>query len=139
MDQRKQASRCCDVSPQTFEKLKTLSGVAISNSMTSMKVLQGQSMDITNQINNQVKDNLKPFIIAVAGGTASGKTTVCRKILEELQCKRVDIISMDSFYKPLTPDQRANVANYNFDHPDAFDWTLLLQTLKAISQGFVVR
>lgn len=45
---------------------------------------------------------------------------------------------MDSFYKPLTEKQRVNVANYNFDHPDAFDWELLIQTIRNISEGFVV-
>lgn len=114
---------------------ETTTGVAISNSLTGMTVFNREPIEVeANQ-----RDTLKPFIIGVAGGTASGKTTVCNKIIDELQCQRVDIISMDSFYRPLTPSQRANVANYNFDHPDAFDWELLEQTVKAISQGFVVR
>lgn len=79
-----------------------------------------------------------PLIIGVAGGTASGKTTVCLKICEQLHCERVNIISMDSFYKPLTPEQRAKVADYNFDHPNAFDWDLLLKIMRDIAQGFVV-
>ena len=40
-----------------------------------------------------------------------------RRICELLDCNRVNIISMDSFYKPLTDEQRAKVENYNFDHP----------------------
>jgi len=69
------------------------------------------------------------FVIGVCGGTASGKTSVCSKILEQLQketgLSRVVILSQDSYYKDLAPEARANVANYNFDHPDAFDWDLI--------------
>ena len=50
-----------------------------------------------------------PLLIGVAGGTASGKTTVCRTIAEKMDDERVVIISMDNFYRPLTPDERANV------------------------------
>jgi len=81
----------------------------------------------------------RPFLIGVAGGTASGKTTVCEEIIKCLACTRVAIIGMDSFYKPLTKLQRANVGDYNFDHPDAFDWELLIKTMQDISRGFVVR
>src|SRR3989338_3766515 len=66
----------------------------------------------------------RPFIVMVAGGTASGKTTVCENIMKELQkdnsSRRVALISQDSFYRSLTPDQRADVAHYNFDHPGNF-------------------
>lgn len=70
-----------------------------------------------------------PFIIAVAGGTASGKTTVCELIISALKDQRVAIISQDSFYRPLTAAERENVAEYNFDHPAAIDWDLLIQKL----------
>lgn len=51
-----------------------------------------------------------PLLIGVAGGTASGKTTVCHKIAESLADDRVAIISMDNFYRPLTAEEHANVA-----------------------------
>lgn len=57
----------------------------------------------------------------MAGGTASGKTTVCDFIMKRLQDQGVVMLSQDSFYRGLTPDQIANVHSYNFDHPDAFD------------------
>lgn len=77
----------------------------------------------------EIGDVHTPFVIGIGGGTASGKTTVCRKIIERLQLPRVVVISTDSFYKPLTKDQRSNVNSYNFDHPDAFDWNLLRDTI----------
>ena len=53
----------------------------------------------------------------VAGGTASGKTSVCKKIAELVGDKRVVIISQDSYYKNLTKEDLMNVKRYNFDHP----------------------
>ncbi len=63
-----------------------------------------------------------PFIIGVAGGTASGKTTVCDSIIKALgvgKNRRVAIISQDSFYNSLSDEEKRNVALglYNFDHP----------------------
>merc|ERR1711974_196440 len=52
----------------------------------------------------------------------------------ELHKSRVLLISMDSFYKPLTADQKKKAAegHYNFDHPDAFDYELITETLKIL-------
>jgi hypothetical protein len=50
-----------------------------------------------------------PLLIGVAGGTASGKTTVCYKIAEVMADDRVAIISMDNFYRALTPQEKASV------------------------------
>eukprot|EP01137_Pigoraptor_chileana_P022010 Opistho-2@86435 len=85
-----------------------------------------------------------PFIIGVAGGTASGKTTVCELILEQLgergvdsEKRKVAIVSQDNFYKALTDEQKAmaNANNYNFDHPDAFDYPLTEKILADLNEG----
>ena len=75
-------------------------------------------------VNGHAKTSRGPFLIGVAGGTASGKTTVCRKIMEALEQvnssnQRVIMISQDSFYKNLTRQEiaLANIGEYNFDHP----------------------
>jgi uridine kinase len=49
----------------------------------------------------------------------------------------VVLLSLDSFYKVLNEEQHkaAAVNEYNFDHPDAFDYELLLQTLRKIREG----
>ena len=59
------------------------------------------------------------FVIGVSGGSASGKTTVARKVIESLQVPWVTLLSMDSFYKVLTEEQHERAAKneYNFDHP----------------------
>ena len=74
----------------------------------------------------------EPFLIGVAGGTASGKTTVCDLIMHNLQEKRVVLIAQDSYYRGLTPEEHDNVSSYNFDHPDAIDVKSLVETLKAL-------
>ncbi|XP_026882835.1 uridine-cytidine kinase 1 isoform X2 [Electrophorus electricus] len=88
-----------------------------------------------------------PFLIGVSGGTASGKSTVCAKIMELLGQNKVDhrqrkvaIVSQDCFYRVLTPEQKTKAlkGQYNFDHPDAFDTELMCQTLKDIVEGRVV-
>uniref|UniRef100_A0A146LW06 Putative uridine-cytidine kinase n=1 Tax=Lygus hesperus TaxID=30085 RepID=A0A146LW06_LYGHE len=85
-----------------------------------------------------------PFLIGVAGGTASGKSTVCARIMEKLGQVDVDTterkvvtISQDSFYRELTPTEkvRALKGQYNFDHPDAFNEGLIYQTLQDILAG----
>ena len=75
------------------------------------------------------------YIIGIAGGTGSGKTTVVKKILETLPTDRVALIPQDSYYNDtshLTPEERKHI---NFDHPDAFDWKLLTQQIQALRQG----
>ncbi|KAK4491802.1 hypothetical protein RD792_002578 [Penstemon davidsonii] len=63
-------------------------------------------------------ENIKqPFVIGVAGGAASGKTTVCDMIIEQLHDQRVVLVNQDSFYHNLTPDELTRVHEYNFDHP----------------------
>ncbi|XP_035592666.1 uridine-cytidine kinase 2-A isoform X2 [Oncorhynchus keta] len=90
----------------------------------------------------------QPFLIGVAGGTASGKSSVCGKIMELLGQNKIDhhqrqvaILSQDSFYRVLTPDQKAKAlkGQFNFDHPDAFDNELIVKTLWDILEGQTVQ
>lgn len=77
----------------------------------------------------------KVTIIGIAGGTGSGKTTVVRKIVEALPPHFVAVVPLDSYYNDtsdLTPEERKAI---NFDHPDAFDWKLLIQQVNELRQG----
>jgi len=69
----------------------------------------------------------------VTGGSASGKTSVCNEIIEALNVPWVVLVSMDSFYKGLPHD--ANALEYDFDHPDAFDFDLLFETVQRLRGG----
>lgn len=65
------------------------------------------------------------YLIGVAGGTSSGKTSTCDIIREQMK-DQVTIISMDSFYLEYLN---------NYDHPNSFDTNLILKTLKDIKSG----
>ena len=77
----------------------------------------------------------KIMIIGIAGGTGSGKTTVVRKILESLEESTVAVIPQDSYYNDqsyLPLDVRKKT---NFDHPDAFEWSLLSKHIAELKAG----
>jgi uridine kinase len=67
----------------------------------------------------------------------SGKTSLALEIVASLNLPWVVILSMDSFYKPLTPKQSAKafLNEWDFDSPDASDFDLLVDRLKDIKQG----
>ncbi|TNN45427.1 Uridine-cytidine kinase-like 1 [Liparis tanakae] len=77
----------------------------------------------------------------LCGGSASGKTTVANKIIEALDVPWVVLLSMDSFYKVLSEEEEELAANneYNFDHPDAFDFELLVSVLRKLKKGKSVK
>lgn len=71
----------------------------------------------------------KPYLIGISGGSASGKTSVAQIIFKLIGIQDCNLISLDSYYKKLAPEQYANLSEYNFDHPNAFDWDLVVQNL----------
>ncbi|XP_078440911.1 uridine/cytidine kinase UKL1, chloroplastic-like [Wolffia australiana] len=77
----------------------------------------------------------QPFVIGVSGGTASGKTTVCDMIIQQLHDHRVVLVNQDSFYRGLTAEEAEFVHEYNFDHPDAFDTEQLLECVGKLRSG----
>jgi uridine kinase len=82
----------------------------------------------------------KLVIVGVAGGTSSGKTTIADRLyadLSQYKHKSVVIISQDSFYKDLNQEhlELARTNNYNFDHPDAIEFSLLKSTLQRLIAG----
>uniref|UniRef100_A0A3B4DCI8 Uridine-cytidine kinase n=1 Tax=Pygocentrus nattereri TaxID=42514 RepID=A0A3B4DCI8_PYGNA len=81
------------------------------------------------------------FVIGLCGGSASGKTTVANKIIEALDVPWVVLLSMDSFYKVLSNEEQELAAKneYNFDHPDAFDFELLVNVLRKLKKGKSVK
>lgn len=79
------------------------------------------------------------FIIGIAGGTGSGKTTVVKKIMAELNPEQVAVIPQDSYYKAAEPGVPLEVLQKkNFDHPDAFDWDLLFAQVKQLRDGLAI-
>ena len=78
------------------------------------------------------------YIIGIAGGTGSGKTTVVKRIASVLPPHCAAVIPLDSYYNDttgLTDEERKAI---NFDHPDAFDWKLLTEHIKMLKNGQAV-
>lgn len=78
---------------------------------------------------------MKPLIIGIAGGTGSGKSTVARRVAEQLTHASVAFIDMDAYYRNyahLAIEERRQI---NWDHPDAFDTDLLVEHLGELGEG----
>jgi len=82
---------------------------------------------------------MNTVIIGIAGGTASGKTTIAKKVFNETSKQgTVSMIKIDDYYKildHLTYEERANV---NYDHPDAYDIELLTKHLNDLKNGLSI-
>ena len=77
----------------------------------------------------------RPIVIAVAGGSGSGKTTVVEKIGKAFKNYDVCFIKHDDYYKKtseLTFEERARI---NYDHPNSLDNELLIQNVKDLLEG----
>lgn len=71
-----------------------------------------------------------PVLIGIAGGSGSGKTSFAEKLRARLGPERCVTIAQDSYYKDGSGLDAAARAAINYDHPDAFDTSLLLQDLR---------
>ncbi len=81
---------------------------------------------------------LRPVIIGVAGGSGSGKTTVAYRVRESCPGKTIQIIHHDAYYRDnshLPINERAKI---NYDHPNAFETSLLIQHLDQLRHGKTV-
>ncbi|GJJ71002.1 uridine kinase [Entomortierella parvispora] len=84
--------------------------------------------------------NCDCYIVGIAGGSASGKTSVAQRIIKNLNVPWVVLLSMDSFYKDLTPEELeiAHRNDWDFDSPNSYDYDLLLETLTKLKEGKTV-
>ena len=83
-------------------------------------------------------DEKKITIIGIAGGTGSGKTTVVKKIVEALPPHYVAVVPLDSYYNDTTGMTDEDRKAINFDHPDAFDWDLLIKQVNELRNGHAI-
>jgi uridine kinase len=77
----------------------------------------------------------RTFVIGVAGGSGSGKTTVSRRIWEAVGQDRIAYIQHDNYYRDqnhLTAEERAQT---NYDHPDSLETSLLIRHLRELRAG----
>ena len=77
----------------------------------------------------------KVHLIGIGGGTGSGKTLLAKQLTERFSSEPVGLIELDSYYKDLTDLPMTEREQRNYDHPDAFDWDLLLENISQIHAG----
>ena len=77
----------------------------------------------------------KPYIIGVAGGTGSGKSTIARNVLEAVGLEHVVHIQQDSYYYDLHDMPLSMRVKVNYDHPDSVDTDLLMLHIQQLSDG----
>ena len=77
----------------------------------------------------------EPFVIGVAGGTGSGKSTVADRLIASVGRESVAVIALDSYYNDHGHLEWIDRAQVNYDHPDAFDWHLLQTHLTVLRHG----
>lgn len=80
----------------------------------------------------------KPLIIGVAGGSASGKSSVSQAILANFSNEHIALIAHDSYYKDQGSLAFEARLKTNYDHPFAFDTDYLLTQLGALQDGVPV-
>lgn len=78
---------------------------------------------------------MKPFIVGIAGGSGSGKSTVARNVAKALHAESVAFIDMDGYYLNFAHLPLSERRAINWDHPDAFDWELLVDQLARLARG----
>lgn len=82
---------------------------------------------------------MKTTIIGIAGGTASGKTTVASRLYEETKkYGSVNVIRIDDYYNDQSNLSLEERRKTNFDHPSAYDKELLVKHLNDLKNGISI-
>ena len=81
---------------------------------------------------------MERIIIGIAGGTASGKTTLADILVTQSGKANAIIVRLDNYYRNRTDLSLNKRALLNYDHPDAFDVELILKHLKALKSGKII-
>lgn len=78
---------------------------------------------------------MKPLIIGIAGGSGSGKSTVARKVADALDASSVAFLDMDAYYHDYSRLSLEERRKINWDHPNSFDWDLLVAQIQTLAAG----
>ncbi|MBW2053637.1 MAG: uridine kinase, partial [Deltaproteobacteria bacterium] len=80
----------------------------------------------------------KAFLLGIAGGTGSGKTTVAESIYNSLGPNYAVILQQDSYYKDRSHIPEGERDKINFDHPNAIETSMLVEHLTLLKSGAAV-
>jgi len=108
-------------------------------SRVELDVKEGLVGTLASCISEKLGESADSIVVAVAGGTGSGKTTLTRAIYEGLKEDSVTYISHDNYYKDISHLSIEERAQTNFDHPDALDTDLLVEHLKDLKSGKIAQ
>lgn len=89
--------------------------------------------------NHDMQTRPTPLVIAIAGGSGSGKTTVANVILQRVGSHRISYLPHDAYYRDLSdlpPMQRIQV---NFDHPDSLETDLLIEHIRQLKEWHAIQ
>lgn len=75
---------------------------------------------------------MKPYMIAIAGPSCTGKTTVARRIAESVPAT---IFGLDAYYHDLADYTYEQRCAFNFDHPDSLESAMLIEHLRGLAAG----
>jgi uridine kinase len=81
---------------------------------------------------------MSSFVIGVAGGSGSGKTTVVRRIVDSLGPEQVTLLDHDRYYRDRNDLRLEERAALNYDHPDALETDLMVRHVRALKAGQTV-
>lgn len=81
-----------------------------------------------------MKTNNSPLVIAIAGGSGSGKTTVAQAILDRVGRDRIAYLPHDAYYKDLSNLPHNQRQEVNFDHPNSLESNLLIDHIKTLKK-----
>jgi uridine kinase len=81
---------------------------------------------------------MNSFVIGVAGGSGSGKTTVVRRIIESIGLDHVTVLDHDRYYRDRNDLRLEERAALNYDHPDALETDLMVRHVRELKSGKAV-
>lgn len=75
------------------------------------------------------------YVLGIAGGSGSGKTTLVRHIREVVASEKISILALDAYYRDFSHLEQHERAEVNFDHPDSFEFDLLIRHIMELKRG----
>lgn len=78
---------------------------------------------------------MKPYIVGICGGSASGKTYILRQLLKQFDRNQLSLISLDNYYKKLEDQVKDDDGLVNYDHPDSLNLEHLADDVQRLIKG----
>ena len=110
---------------QSFPRTPVSSSTTTTTTSNSSNKTNSYKMAITNS----------PVVLGIAGGSASGKTTLAKMIIDIVGKEHISFIGHDSYYRDLRHLSLEERSNINFDHPNSLDTDLLIEHIKQLKMG----